>query len=634
MPYQPGDLLLDKYRIEKTLGQGAFGEVYLVMHRVLGVSRALKVLKRDAPGLGSSDYSEAQARFQLEAQLGAQLNAPVAHPHLLQVFDCILSEEMSVLEMEYASGGSLAERLQKARESGQAMAVEPALRMAAEVADGLAALHAHDWVHRDLKPNNILFDEHGQARVADLGLTQVPGGPSQRSQFSEPRAHPGTAGYMSPEQESSGRLLKPPSDVYSLGLVLFEVLTGRNYSLLRPGTRAASLRKDLPAGLDDLLARMLAENYRERPWDGAEAAGLLRETLDANSGSARQAAEEARLRKEKEEQEEKKRQAQRARQKAAEQVKEERLRKEKEDLEEKQRQAEAQARMQAEEQRKKLVEEQARKEAEEARLRKEKELAELARRNVEEERKRKELTITLARDVTMEFVFVPAGEFMMGSDPQKDKQAQPAEQPQHKVSLGEYLIGKYPVTNLQYQAFVQAARRTPPSHWSGNEIPIGKENHPVVNVSWQAASDFCEWAAKVSGARVYLPTEAEWEKAARGTDGRIFPWGDEAPDVQRCNFNQNVKDTTPVGKYSPRGDSPYGCADMAGNVWDWVADWYVPDYYGKSPTRQYRVLRGGSWYHYNLYLRSAYRSYDDPSLTYNVIGFRCACGIPSSGRSQ
>ncbi len=513
------------------------------------------------------------------------------------------------------------------------MAVEPALRMAAEVAEGLSALHAHDWVHRDLKPANILFDEHGQAHVADLGLAQVPGGPSQRSQFSEPQPHPGTPGYMSPEQEFSGKLLKPPSDIYSLGLVLFEVLTGRNYSLLRPGTRAASLRQALPAGVDDLLVRMLAENYRERPWDGAEAAGLLRAALDANSASARQAAEEAAQ----EELQEKQRQAAaQARLQAEEQRKrqvEEQARKAAE--EERKRQAAAQARLQAEEQRKKQVEEQARKEAEEARLRKEQELAEQARRQAEEERKRKEQTITLAPGVTMEFVRVPAGAFLMGSDPKRDKQAQPDEQPQHTVTLDEYRIGKYPVTNRQYQAFVQASGQKAPDHWENNTIPAGKENHPVVYVSWQAASDFCAWAAKISGARVRLPSEAEWEKAARGTDGRVYPWGDQAPDAQRCNFNNNVNDTTPVGKYSPQGDSPYGCADMAGNVWEWAADWYESSYYGKSPASnptgpasgQYRVLRGGSWYFNFDVLRSAFRFNVVPARSISYFGFRCARSI-------
>ena len=552
--------------------------------------------------------------------------------------------------MEYASGGSLAARLQKARESGGRLAVEQALRIAAEIAEGLSALHEHDYVHRDLKPSNILFDEQGQARVADLGLTQVPGGPSLRSQLSEPRPHPGTPGYMSPEQENSGRLLKPPSDVYALGLVLFEMLTGRNYSLLKPGTRAASLRKDLPQALDDLLAKMLAKSPDDRPWDGAEAAGLLRDVLLDPVSAARRAeeaarleAEEARLRKELAEQVRKQAEETRLQKEKelAEQIRklaeETRLQKEKELAE--------QARKQAEEarlRREKELAEQARKQAEEARLRREKELVEQARKLAEEEKKRKELIIELAPDVTMVFVRVPAGAFLMGSDPSRDKQAESDEQPQHKVILDEYLIGKYPVTNRQYQAFTQATGRKPPKHWENGKVPAGKEDHPAAYVNWQDASDFCEWAGKKSGRQVRLPSEAEWEKAARAVAGRIYPWGEQAPDAQRCNFNHNVKDTTPVGKYNPQGNSPYNCVDMAGNVWEWVVDWYAEDFYKNSPDNnpdgpssgRYRVLKGGSWINSNGYLRSAFRYDLDPSYTSYVIGFRCACEPSSSGGSD
>jgi hypothetical protein len=151
-----------------------------------------------------------------------------------------------------------------------------ALIIALEVAEGLAKLHEIDVVHRDLKPSNILFDEKGHAKVADFGLAQVPGGPSMRSQLSTSAPHPGTPAYMSPEQRNSRDYLTPASDIYSLGLVLFELLTGRVYRSQRPGTRATSLRIDVPEWLDNLLINMLSEKPEDRPWDGKEVADHLR----------------------------------------------------------------------------------------------------------------------------------------------------------------------------------------------------------------------------------------------------------------------------------------------------------------------------------------------------------------------
>jgi formylglycine-generating enzyme required for sulfatase activity len=132
----------------------------------------------------------------------------------------------------------------------------------------------------------------------------------------------------------------------------------------------------------------------------------------------------------------------------------------------------------------------------------------------------------------------------------------------------------------------------------------------MVLVSWQDAQAFCEWAG------LALPTEEQWEKAARGTDGRIWPWGNEPPTAKHCNFNRNVGGTSPVGQYSPQGDSPYGCADMAGNVWEWAGSWYSPN--------QTRALRGGSWAYDDLNTRAAVRYGYYPNDGYLNIGFRVA----------
>ena len=220
----------------------------------------------------------------------------------------------------------------------------------------------------------------------------------------------------------------------------------------------------------------------------------------------------------------------------------------------------------------------------------------------------------------------------MGSDKAKDSQTYGDELPQHTVTLGTYRIGRTPVTNAQYKVFVGATGSQAPGHWSNGGIPRGKEDHPVISVSLQDAQAFCQWA----GAR--LPTEAEWEKAARGTDGRIYPWGNEAPDKDRCNFNMNVKDTTPVGRYLV-GASPYGVLDMAGNVWEWTSSAWgksvsKPDFaypYGpgdgredQSRTDVRRVLRGGSWDLVARDVRSASRNWDNPGSRYDDVGFRVA----------
>jgi len=160
---------------------------------------------------------------------------------------------------------------------------------------------------------------------------------------------------------------------------------------------------------------------------------------------------------------------------------------------------------------------------------------------------------------------VSAGPFLIGSDPDQDKQAGSDEQPQHILTLGSFQIGKYPVTVAEYAYFVRAGQKEP-NNW---QQQLGKFDHPVVCVSWQDAIAYVRWLAVQTGQVWRLPSEAEWEKAARGTAGRIYPWGDQF-EASRCNTSEGGKNaTTPVGNY-PSGASPYGALDMAGNVWEWT----------------------------------------------------------------
>lgn len=271
MSYQPNDTILGKYRIEALIGKGAFADVYSATHLESKDPYALKVLGKNAPGLGSTEYGEYQNRFNLEAHLGAKLN----HPNIIRTYNFEWEGENLILVMEYASKGSLGQAIDQMRKNNKQLPVKTAVNITLQIANGLAILHDLDVVHRDLKPNNILINSEGQAKVADLGLAQVAGGPSMRSQLSAPLAHPGTPAYMSPEQKTSSQYLSPASDIFSVGLILFEMLTGRVYANQRPGTRASSLKSDVPTWLDDLLARMLDEDPRKRPWNGKELAELL-----------------------------------------------------------------------------------------------------------------------------------------------------------------------------------------------------------------------------------------------------------------------------------------------------------------------------------------------------------------------
>jgi len=244
-----------------------------------------------------------------------------------------------------------------------------------------------------------------------------------------------------------------------------------------------------------------------------------------------------------------------------------------------------------------------------------------------------------------EMILIPAGEFLMGSDPSVDKYAQDLEQPQHTLYLPDYYMAKTPVTNAQYVAFVQATGYRQPDHWKSGKPPSGKEDHPVVYVSWHDAVAYCNWLAEITGKPYRLPSEAEWEKGVRGSDGRIYPWGNQW-DVGQCNAGQVLPGytTTRVGAY-PQGASPYGLLDMAGNVWEWTCSLWGEDV-GK-PSFKYpynpedgredpeakgpRVLRGGAFNCYGWSVRCAYRYEGGPHYRLGYYGFRVAMSPGPSG---
>jgi formylglycine-generating enzyme required for sulfatase activity len=267
-------------------------------------------------------------------------------------------------------------------------------------------------------------------------------------------------------------------------------------------------------------------------------------------------------------------------------------------------------------------------------------------------------------------VYVPAGTFTMGE-----------KESEHRVYLDAYFIGKYEVTNAEWRVFTELASFEPlPAHWKDGKIPAGKENHPVVFVSWEDAQKYCEFISRLTKREVRLPTEAQWEKAARGRDDYIYPWGNQW-DKDLCNSGYNLAqfgfrpnaegeewdkkwaewqktekgkeiianggNTAPVGSF-PKGKCFYGCYDMAGNVCEWCSDWYMTNYYQlrdarknpEGPTEEEaevvdcwgkkskaRVLRGGSWFNYSLYCPSVKRHRVYPSSRNPYYGFRVVVSV-------
>lgn len=259
------------------------------------------------------------------------------------------------------------------------------------------------------------------------------------------------------------------------------------------------------------------------------------------------------------------------------------------------------------------------------------------------------------------WITIPAGEFLMGSD---DEEAYNDAKPRHAVYLGAFQVGRFPVTVQEFATFIDKGGYKKPRCWKDPRgeyfrqqgEPWGwkvqsRRNHPVTGVSWYEAAAYCEWLSDRLTGRVRLLTEAEWERAACGGKARKYPWGDQF-DSTRANYacEGSPNQTTPVGLY-PRGATPEKAQDMAGNVWEWVADWYADDYYLHSPQenpqgplegsatlthqdewKARRIVRGGGWSGSARYLLVSNRVRNGPDDRYPFVGFRCAREVLAAAR--
>ncbi len=672
---------IGRYEIERKLGEGGMAVVYLARDPLTKRQVAVKMLL--LPSQQFEIGRQLRARFEREAEIVAALE----HPHIVPIHDFGEHDPdpsggaggQPFIVMRYMTGGSLAERI---KQRGRLSLAETA-GIIRKLASALDDAHRRGIVHRDIKPANILFDGRGEPYVSDFGIAKLG---EAAGHLTGTGAVIGTPAYMSPEQVRGEKELDGRSDVYSLGVVIFEMLTGQTpYNadtpgklmlkhVLEPVPRISTADPTLPAGCDAILLRALAKSHDDRYATAGDLADDLTQLAAAAvataptmidtplpTPAARTGGSETRP-----------------------------------DMKMPAPLTEidrppvtplpvAPQRLPPTHTSTPPVEalppvETFAKHATSLQGRRVRVIAAIAigailltlggafaisqffnpvnrataTNAVAIIATTPAFTATRAHTPTpthtatlpplptstpepshtptpqpgsekdgMVQVFVPAGAFEMGSD-----SGYSDERPVHTVTLDAFWIDRTEVTNAMYALCVNAGACQPPSgsisstrsSYYGNS-QFG--NYPVIFVSWNDAKAYCEWAGR------RLPTEAEWEKAARGTDGRIYPWGNASPDSTLLNFYGNVGDTAEVGSY-PSGASPYGALDMAGNVSEWVAGWYGAGYYNSRSDNpagpssgDYRVLRGGSWFVEPYFARAAFRGRfgpDDPMFH----GFRCS----------
>jgi formylglycine-generating enzyme required for sulfatase activity len=686
MPLKPGDTLQNgHYQIESQLGRGGFGFVYKARDTLLSEVVAIKEL---IPALVGDEVM--LRRFLAEAKATMRLR----HERIVATHNVFSADGNYYIVMEYMAAGSLETLLQ---EVGP-LPVDQAVRIAVEVCEGLSRAHQQGIVHCDLKPANILLAVDGAAKVADFGIAHISGEALTRSWLTPAGFVAGTLPYMSPEQ-ADGVRDDPRIDVYAVGAVLYRTLTGQTYLAFDPHETPRSQAENvgriynerpippsthnggIPAWLDGVVLKALAK----RPDERYASTGVLRAALIQQLPAPAQAATPAAIP-----------QPKTAAAQPAPDLTPNALAPA----------APVPAPSAVPAAKKKaplpswfwlvvgaagvlfvvlvvavvmLLGEGSGTVAGRPGSPAPGPAAasaittlnptsfptatEIPKALPKASLPAATFTHTPAPSIHtpapptktpqpkppvpgeaqtrakdgMAMVWVPAGAFAMGSEG-----GGRGEQPVHTVDLDAFWIDQTEVTNAQFRLCVEAgACRAPLTCEAGFQPTYNdadKADHPVGCIEWSQARAYCQWA----GAR--LPTEAEWEKAARGVDERSYPWGN-AFDGSKLNFcdancrydfrdddaDDGYAQTAPVGSY-PAGASPYGALDMAGNVWEWVADWYDSGYYARSPSDNpqgpdsggYRPLRGGSWFNEQDKVRTTIRNDSNPTRVYMDFGIRCA----------
>lgn len=520
------------YNIIRRLGKGGHAKVYLVESNE--EFYAAKVVCRPECSKHGQNFDEMCELLSLESEFENTI-----HDHLIRVKESIKQEDVFIVILEYAAGGSLADRIRQ-----EPMRLLEVVQLGVDLCEGLIELHKHHGVHTDLKPDNILFDEKMRPMIADLGTIQP--NPTSIGAHTKLRRNYGTEGYRSPEQRANpGQFLSFSSDLYQLGCILYEALTAKRYSGKTDDLNY--LEPDARRYLGSVMRRMLAEKVPSGQREEAD--------RKFRYGTAELALID--------------------------------LKKVQESI--------ASGKKQITLPLPKII------------------LPNIFR----QERNRLphepcagEIFLEPRHGILLSLVEVSGGEFYMGSK-LGDLGAKADEMPYRKINTGSFWISKYPITRQQYAVFQYETIGEVLDNDSQGDLPM----EPI---SWIKAVEFCRWMSETTKSKIWLPTEVQWEKAARGDDGRVYPWGPQRPTAKRCNFNQQFRGLTPVGQFSPFGDSPYGCADMAGNVWEWTCT--QEDGVGIAPGEEdflspsaRLILKGGSCLNGSARIRCAGRLSLPPS---------------------
>ena len=636
---------IDRYEILELLGTGGMAMVYKAYDSRLEREVAIKIIRRNA--FPPEVLDDMVKRFEREAKSLARLS----HANIVKVLDYGEYEGSPYLVMEYFPGGTLKEKMD------EPVSWQEAARLLLPVARGVAYAHDRGIIHRDIKPANILMTEKGDPTLSDFGIAKLLQGENKNTMTGSGAAV-GTPEYMAPEQWTGETSAK--SDMYALGTILYEMITGRRpYVADTPGgvflkqvteplPFPGKFTANLPESVEQLLLKTLDKEPGKRYADLEE---FIKEIESLLGNSDLSTTEKADLKKV----------VEKAQLESA-------------GKEEKQEQTKAQKAAPRSKNipmyvgigggiivllliaffalRNKPAAETppaaTSTPAAKATSTSDAELASLTEPTVAAPRLDIGSSIISEKD-GMTLLYVPAGEFTMGNyaedaladceksraDAQNDYDCSlelfKDEEPPTILTLDAFWIDQTEVTNQMYALCVADGECAAPAYKSSSTNASYFDNpeftkYPVIQVDWNMAKTYCEWAGR------RLPTEAEWEKAARGTDGRVYPWGFELPNSKLLSYSEGVyiRDTAEVAQ-RPDGRSFYGAYDMAGNVWEWVNSIYKKYPYDAADGREEfksiddpHILRGGSWRNNNSDIRSANRYKARITDVYSSAGIRCA----------